>query len=68
MSRDKMLSALALLLTGGFVAFALLAPASLTRPVSQAVLGAILFGLVAVIARKVYLARRSTSRNQPPES
>ncbi|MEU8324152.1 hypothetical protein AB0C33_37820 [Nonomuraea sp. NPDC048881] len=66
MSRDKVLSALALLLTAGFVAFVLLAPATLARPVSQAVLGAILCGVVAVIARKVYLARRSAGRTQPP--
>ncbi|MFI7110829.1 hypothetical protein ACIBK9_31270 [Nonomuraea sp. NPDC050227] len=66
MPRDKVLCAMALLLTAGFVAFVLLAPATLARPVSQAVLGSILCGVVAVIARKVFLARRSTGRNQPP--
>ncbi|MFI6184286.1 hypothetical protein ACIA8R_52775 [Nonomuraea sp. NPDC051191] len=66
MSRDKLLSALALLLTAGFVAFVLLAPTSLTRPVSQAVLGGVPFGVAAVIARKAYRARRSAGRTQPP--
>ncbi|MGP3917729.1 hypothetical protein [Nonomuraea sp. 10N515B] len=36
MSRHKMISALALLLTAGFLTFALLAPASVTKPISQA--------------------------------
>ncbi|MGW2157508.1 hypothetical protein [Nonomuraea sp. NPDC001699] len=66
MARDKVISTLALLLIAGFDAFALLAPATMARPVSQAVLVVIFCGVLAVTVRKVYLARRSAGRPQPP--
>lgn len=66
MSRSKVIPALAVLLTAGFVVFVLLGPASVVRPVSIAVLGVIVFGAVASLVRKVHLARRSASRDQPP--
>lgn len=66
MSRSKVFPALSVLLTGVFVAFVLLGPASVVRPVCQALLGVVVCGAVVVIVRKVHLARRSASRNQPP--
>jgi hypothetical protein len=66
--RGKALSVLALLLTAGFVAFVLAGPPLVVRPVCQALLAVIVAGAVVVIVRKVYLARRPASRNQPPTS
>ncbi|MEV4018961.1 hypothetical protein AB0J35_51610 [Nonomuraea angiospora] len=61
-----MINILALLLAAGFVDFMmLLAPLSVARPVSLAALGVILASTVVVIVRKIYLARRSASRDQP---
>lgn len=65
MSRRKVINVLAVLLAAGLVVFVLLAPASMARPVSLSVLAVSLTGAFVVIARSVYLARRSARRNRP---
>ncbi|MFG1709488.1 hypothetical protein ACFLIM_40500 [Nonomuraea sp. M3C6] len=65
MSRSKMISVLALLLTAGYVTFALLAPASVTKPITQALVVGLLIACLVATLRSVYLARRTANRNQP---
>ncbi|MEV0621697.1 hypothetical protein AB0I81_50805 [Nonomuraea sp. NPDC050404] len=65
MSRSKMISALALLLTAGYIAFVLLAPASVTKPISAAVVVGLLSACLVAALRAVYLARRDARRAQP---
>ncbi|MEU6718638.1 hypothetical protein ABZ897_44850 [Nonomuraea sp. NPDC046802] len=65
MPRQKMISVLALLLTAGYVTFVLLAPASLTKPTSQALVAALLIASLVATLRAVYQARRAAHRNQP---
>ncbi|SEH03942.1 hypothetical protein SAMN05444920_14912 [Nonomuraea solani] len=65
MSRHKMISVLALLLTTGYIAFVLLAPASVTKPISAAVVVGLLIACLVASLRAVYLARRAARRTQP---
>ncbi|MGW4795158.1 hypothetical protein ACWEPC_22385, partial [Nonomuraea sp. NPDC004297] len=58
---------LALLLTAGYVAFVLLAPASVTKPTSQALVAGLLLACLGVTLRAIYRARQAAAhRNQSP--
>ncbi|MFI7225100.1 hypothetical protein ACIBO5_17945 [Nonomuraea angiospora] len=65
MSRQKTIIVLALLLTAGDIVFALLAPASMTKPASLVLVIALLIGYLSAALRSIYCARRAASRNQP---
>ncbi|MEV4078466.1 hypothetical protein ACGFJC_52915 [Nonomuraea fuscirosea] len=56
---------LALLLTGGYIAFVLLSPASVTKPTSQALVTGLLIACLVATLRAVYRARRAAHRTQP---
>ncbi|MEV4362705.1 hypothetical protein [Nonomuraea sp. NPDC049625] len=64
MSRQKTIIVLAVLLTAGDIVFALLAPASMTKPVSLVLVIALLIGYLFAALRSIYRARRAASRNQ----
>ncbi|MFC5828033.1 hypothetical protein [Nonomuraea insulae] len=67
-SRHKMISVPALLLTAGYVAFVLLAPASVTKQVSQALVVGLLLACLGVALQAVHRARRvrrAAHRTQP---
>ncbi|MCF6468892.1 hypothetical protein FAF44_10895 [Nonomuraea sp. MG754425] len=66
MPRQKVISVLALLLTAGYVAFVLLAPASVTKPTSQALVAGLLLACLGVTLRAIYRARQAAAhRNRP---
>ncbi|MGW4799910.1 hypothetical protein ACWEPC_46585 [Nonomuraea sp. NPDC004297] len=65
MSRQKMISVLALLLTAGYVTFVLLAPASVTKPITQALVVGLLIACLVATLRAAHRERRAEDRNQP---
>ncbi|WP_431921744.1 hypothetical protein [Nonomuraea jabiensis] len=64
MSRQKTILVLAVLLTAGDIVFALLAPASMTKPASLVLVIALLIGYLFAALRSIYRARRAVGRNQ----
>ncbi|WP_343953389.1 hypothetical protein [Nonomuraea longicatena] len=56
---------LRLTLTAVFVVFVLSGPTRVFRPGCPVLLGALTCAAVVMIARKIYLARRPASHNQP---
>ncbi|MEU6787261.1 hypothetical protein ABZ912_49430 [Nonomuraea angiospora] len=64
MSRQKTIIVLAGLLTTGDSVFALLTPASMTKPVSLVLVIALLIGYLFAALRSIYRARRAAGRNQ----
>ncbi|MGW4792719.1 hypothetical protein ACWEPC_09960 [Nonomuraea sp. NPDC004297] len=56
---------LALLLTAGYVAFVLLAPASVTKPATQALVVGLLIACLVATLRTIHRTRRAAHRNQP---
>ncbi|MEV0386864.1 hypothetical protein [Nonomuraea sp. NPDC050643] len=64
-SRHKMISVPALLLTAGYVAFVLLAPASVTKQASQALVVGLLLACLGVALQAVHRARRAAHRTPP---
>ncbi|MER6009025.1 hypothetical protein ABT120_61590 [Nonomuraea angiospora] len=68
MSRQKTIIVLAVLLTAGDIVFALLTPASMTKPVSLVLVIALLIGYLSAALRSIYRTRRAAGRNQaqPP--
>ncbi|MFC5832560.1 hypothetical protein ACFPZ3_52645 [Nonomuraea insulae] len=65
MPRQKMISGLALLLTAGYVTFVLLAPAGVTKPITQALVVGLLLACLGATLRAVHRARRAAHRTQP---
>ncbi|MEV6036833.1 hypothetical protein AB0L65_37170 [Nonomuraea sp. NPDC052116] len=64
MSRQKTIIVLAVFLTAGDIVFALLAPASMTKPVSLVLVIALLIGYLSAALRSIYRTRRAASHNQ----
>ena len=59
MSRPKMISALAVLLAAGYVAFVPLSSAVVVTPLPSAVVGAVLVGFAVANLRSLHYTRRS---------
>ncbi|WP_285778371.1 hypothetical protein [Microtetraspora sp. NBRC 13810] len=55
---------MAVLLTTGDIVFAVLAPASMTKPASLVLVLALLIGYLSAALRSIYRTRRAASRKQ----